>query len=123
MADRSIGDLQARLREFAAARDWEQFHDPKNLTMALAGEVGELIQHFQWLTRDESRDVLRNETTADEVRDELADVAIYLLRLADVLGVDLLEVAFDKIARNEDRYPADAVKGRADIGPAPPPRH
>lgn len=123
MRDRTIGDLQVRLREFAAARDWDQFHDPKNLTMALAGEVGELIEHFQWLTPTESRDVLSDEATADAVRDELADVAIYLSRLADVLGVDLLEAAFDKIERNEARYPADAVKGRADIGPAPPPRH
>lgn len=121
--DESIEGLQARLREFAADRDWEKFHDPKNLTMALAGEVGELIEHFQWLTPDESWRAMRDPTTAEEIRDELADVAIYLARLADVLDVDLLGAAFTKIDRNEDRYPADEVRGRADVRPREAGRH
>lgn len=119
---RSIGDLQARLRGFAAARDWEQFHDPKNLTMALAGEVGELIEHFQWLTPGESWRAMEDGENAEEISDELADVMIYLSRLADLLGVDLLGAAFEKIERNEKRYPAEEVRGRADVGPEGLPR-
>lgn len=121
MTDKSIEELQARLRNFAADRDWEQFHDSKNLTMALAGEVGELIEHFQWLTPDESWRAMEDAKTAEEISDELADVMIYLSRLADVLGVDLLGAAVERIERNENRYPAEQVRGRADIGPAETP--
>jgi len=102
--DASLDDLRLRLRAFAAERDWEQYHTPKNLAMALAGEVGELVELFQWLTPEQSAEVMVGER-ADDVRDELADVAIYLVRLADILGVDLVEVAHAKTRRNEDRFP------------------
>jgi NTP pyrophosphatase (non-canonical NTP hydrolase) len=115
-----IGALQHRLRVFARARDWEQFHTPKNLTMALSGEVGELTSLFQWLTAEESEGVLGTNDLAGRVVDEVADVAIYLLRLADVLDIDLGSVIKNKIDRNEARYPAEAVRGRADIAPQPP---
>jgi NTP pyrophosphatase (non-canonical NTP hydrolase) len=111
-----IEQLQVRLRAFARARDWEQFHTPKNLAMALTGEVGELVEIFQWLTPDEAAAVLDG-PRADDVEDELADVLIYLLRLADVLGVDLVAAANAKLDRNEFRYPADEVRGRADQRP------
>jgi NTP pyrophosphatase (non-canonical NTP hydrolase) len=103
--------LQQRLAAFAAARDWEQFHSPKNLAMALSVEVAELAEEFQWLTQEQSRtlDAERHE----RVRLELADVFIYLLRLADRLDVDLLRAADDKIALNERKYPADRVRGDA----------
>jgi dCTP diphosphatase len=101
----AIDDLQQRLRTFAQDRDWEQFHTPKNLAMALAGEVGELLEIFQWLSLEQSEAVMKSERSAD-VEDELADVFIYLLRLADVLGVDLPKVADAKTAKNERRYPA-----------------
>jgi dCTP diphosphatase len=109
-----IAQLQQRLRDFSAARDWEQFHTPKNLTMALAGEVGELLEIFQWLTPEQAEQVMDSER-ADDVRDELADVVIYLARLADVLDVDLTQVAVAKLDRSEDRYPAEVVRGRADV--------
>jgi NTP pyrophosphatase (non-canonical NTP hydrolase) len=102
----TLDDLIQRLRDFAAARDWEQFHTPKNLVMALSGEVGELAALFQWLTPEQSANALADPAQAAAIRDELADVAIYLIRLADVLGVDLLEAAEAKIDRNEHRFPA-----------------
>ena len=103
--------LQQRLAAFAAARDWEQFHSPKNLAMALSVEAAELVEEFQWLTEAESNalDAERRE----RVRLELADVFIYLLRLADRLEVDLMRAADDKIALNERKYPADRVRGDA----------
>lgn len=111
-----VDELRQRLRGFAAERDWEQFHTPKNLAMALAGEVGELLEVFQWLTPEQAAQVMSS-GRAEDVRDELADVIIYLVRLADILGVDLLEVAHAKLERNHDRFPPDDVHGRADVPP------
>ncbi len=105
MNDASLDDLRLRLRTFAAERDWEQYHTPKNLAMALAGEVGELVALFQWCTPEQSAEVMDTDR-ADDVRDELADVAIYLVRLADRLDVDLAEVAHAKLERNHRRFPA-----------------
>ena len=113
----ALDELRVGLRDFAAERDWGQFHTPKNLAMALAGEVGELLEIFQWLTPEQAAEVMGS-GRADDVRDELADVVIYLVRLADVLGVDLLEVAHAKLARNHDRFPPADVRGRADGPPA-----
>jgi NTP pyrophosphatase (non-canonical NTP hydrolase) len=113
VTDNPIGDLQARLRDFARERDWEQFHNPKNLAMALAAEVGELVEIFQWLTPEQAADVMESERS-DDVRDELADVLIYVARLADVVGVDLPAAADRKLAINDARYPAELVRGRAD---------
>jgi NTP pyrophosphatase (non-canonical NTP hydrolase) len=103
--------LQQRLAAFAAARDWDQFHSPKNLAMALSVEAAELVEEFQWLTEEQSR-ALEAERY-ERVRLELADVLIYLLRLADKLDVDLLRAADDKIAANERKYPAERVRGSA----------
>lgn len=108
-----VARLQAALACFARERDWERFHSPKNLAMALAGEAGELLELFQWLSEDASRDVARDPATARAVRDELADVLLYLVRLADVLGVDLDEAARVKLARNAEKYPADKARGHA----------
>jgi NTP pyrophosphatase (non-canonical NTP hydrolase) len=99
-------ELTERLRGFAAARDWEQFHTPKNLAMALSGEAGELISLFQWLTPEQSMRVMDDAELAPKVTDELADVLLYLLQLADVLKVDLPEAAHAKMDRNEHRFPA-----------------
>lgn len=116
-----VGDrldaLTAALRRFADDRAWGQFHTPKNLVMALVGEVGELVEHFQWLTPEESLEVMADATSARRVADELADVLIYLVRLADVLGVDLLDASRTKLAANAERYPADRVRGSADKAP------
>jgi dCTP diphosphatase len=107
-----ISALQAVLRNFAAVREWEQFHTPKNLTMALAGEIGELLEIFQWLTPEASTEIM-DSARADDVRDELADVFIYLARLADVLEVDLAAVAAAKMDRNVGRFPEGVMRGRA----------
>ncbi|MBT5229971.1 MAG: nucleotide pyrophosphohydrolase [Methylococcales bacterium] len=101
--------LQQRLLDFAKVRDWEQFHSPKNLVMAMNGECGELISHFQWLTEAESHDLSAEKLA--EVRFEMADVQIYLMRMAEVLGVDLMAAANEKTDINENRFPVDKVKG------------
>lgn len=113
-----LGELAARLREFAAARDWEQFHTPKNLAMALAGEVGELVAEFQWLTPEASAAVMTDPEAGGRVRAEMGDVFIYLTRLADVLGIDLLEAARLKLDEGERRYDAETYRGA--IRKAPP---
>ncbi|MFF4775508.1 nucleotide pyrophosphohydrolase [Microtetraspora fusca] len=107
--------LAVRLREFARARDWEQFHTPKNLAMALAGEVGELVAEFQWLTPAESADL--DPRTLARVRSELGDVATYLVRLADVVGVDLVEAAHAKLDESDRRYDPDLYRGSARKAP------
>jgi len=103
--------LARALATFARERDWEQFHSPKNLVMALTGEVGELSELFQWLTERESSAVSTDPTRAQAVRDELADVLLYLVRLADVLGVDLNAAAVHKLAANAARYPVAKARG------------
>jgi dCTP diphosphatase len=101
MAD--LDDLKERLRDFATARDWEQFHTPKNLAMALVAEAAEVVEHFQWLTAADSQAL--DAAQRAEVALELADVLLYLVMLADRLGVDLGEAARRKIALNEQRFP------------------
>jgi NTP pyrophosphatase (non-canonical NTP hydrolase) len=97
--------LEQVLDEFAEARDWRQFHSPKNLAMALTGEVGELVEIFQWRSEQESWLVGQAPETAAHVRQELADVALYLVRLASVLGVDLNAAIQDKLVLNAQKYP------------------
>lgn len=107
----SLEQLRTQLSEFAASRDWEQFHSPKNLSMALIAEAAELVEHFQWLSEAQSR-ALPTEKLA-EVRLELADILIFLIRTADQLDIDLIAAANDKIEINEARYPVEKVKGKA----------
>jgi NTP pyrophosphatase (non-canonical NTP hydrolase) len=101
----SLGALAAALRGFADARGWERYHTPKNLAMALAGEAGELLACFQWLTPEESAHVMHDPGAAADVESELADVLQYLIRLADVLGIDLAEAVRAKMKTNETRFP------------------
>jgi NTP pyrophosphatase (non-canonical NTP hydrolase) len=101
----SLSDLATILRAFARARDWERYHTPKNLAMALAGETGELLACFQWLTPGESTRVMQDPRAAAAVESELADVLQYLIRLADVLGIDLAEAVRKKVQLNESRFP------------------
>jgi dCTP diphosphatase len=107
-----IPEFAERLRVFTAERDWEQFHDPKNLAMALAAEAGELLEVFQWMTTDEVRAGLSVERQ-QAAEEELADVMIYLIRLADVLGVDLDRAVGGKILRNAEKYPVERARGNA----------
>ena len=110
--------LTERLREFADDREWHQFHTPKNLVMALMGEVGELAAEFQWLTPEQSSRVLDDPAAGARVLAEIGDVMIYLTRLADVLGVDLVTAATDKLAASAKRYPADEFRGSAMKAPS-----
>lgn len=103
--------LKLRIRQFADERDWQQYHSPKNLAMALIVEAAELVEHFQWLTEAQSQ-TLAPEKLA-QVSDELADIQIYLIRIADQLKVDLLEAVDKKIEKNAVKYPADKVRGSA----------
>ena len=103
--------LRRDLAAFAAARDWDQFHAPKNLAMALIAECAELVEHFQWLSAEQSAALTPQKRAA--VRLELADVLICLVRIADKLDIDLLQAARDKMVINEKRYPADQVRGDA----------
>ena len=107
-----ILELQSLLADFAAERAWEKFHTPKNLVMALVGEIGELAELFQWLTPEQASEIMSG-AKADHVREEVADVFGYILRLADVLNIDLDEALRAKIDSNAAKYPADVVWGRA----------
>ena len=104
-------DLRAAIGAFIAERDWEQFHSPKNLAMALSVEVAEIVEHFQWVTEEESKNLPPEKLT--ELREEIGDVMIYLTELADKLGIDAVEAAKAKVESNEKKYPADLVKGKA----------
>jgi NTP pyrophosphatase (non-canonical NTP hydrolase) len=105
----SIGELQTALRAFAHERDWEQFHSPKNLAAALAVEAGEVLEHFQWLSESESATL--DDARRREVALELADVLLYLVRLADRLDVDLMASAREKLAINAQKYPVERARG------------
>lgn len=109
----AIDDLQQLVAEFSERRDWAQFHTPKNLVMALSGEVGELTEIFQWLTPAQSSAISDDERTRRHVEEEIADVFIYLLRLADVLDIDLEEAVRKKVEANTLKYPEDKSRGRA----------
>ena len=111
MSSTDLNSLKQRLRDFAQARDWDQFHSPKNLSMALSAEVAEIIEHFQWLTEEQSKNLPQNKL--EEVETELADTLIYLIRLADKLDIDLVAAAERKIEVNEGKYPVEKAKGNA----------
>jgi NTP pyrophosphatase (non-canonical NTP hydrolase) len=105
----SLESLRDRLREFASERDWDQFHTPKNLSMALIAEAAELIEHFQWVEGNQSH--LLEDKTRQSVEEELADILIYLVRISDKLGIDLYKAVDRKILINERNYPSDKVRG------------
>ena len=107
----SLEQLRRQLAAFADKRDWQQFHSPKNLSMALIAEAAELVEHFQWLTEEQSWQLEPGVKTAVSL--ELADILIYLVRTADQLDIDLIASALDKIKINEQRYPVDKVRGKA----------
>src|SRR6478752_6113097 len=109
MSSSALTELTQRLREFAAERDWDQFHSPKNLVMALSVEVAELMEHFQWVTEQQSADP--DVETKIKIEEEIADIQLYLIRLADKLDIDILSAVNRKFKKNEEKYPADKVRG------------
>ncbi|MEU1585348.1 nucleotide pyrophosphohydrolase [Micromonospora sp. NPDC005710] len=116
-AVRGVSQLAAELRRFAEEREWQQFHTPKNLAMALSGEVGELLAELQWLTPEQAAQVMAHPEAGARVRAEIGDVMIYLTRLADVLDIDLVDAATDKLADSARRYPVATARGSAAKAP------
>ncbi|GAA1274644.1 nucleotide pyrophosphohydrolase [Sphaerisporangium rubeum] len=112
-----LGELAVRMRRFAHEREWERFHTPKNLAMALAGEAGEVLAELQWLTPEESARVMDDEEAAGRLRGEVADVTLYLVRLADVLGIDLVAAAHAKLDESDRRYTVAEYRGSARKAP------
>jgi NTP pyrophosphatase (non-canonical NTP hydrolase) len=108
----TLGELRHAVHDFVAARDWYQYHTPKNLAMSIAIEAAEIMEHFQWLSNEESRSLLDDEQMRAEVADELADVLIYCLSFANTSGIDISTVVAAKLARNEGRFPVERVRGR-----------
>jgi len=106
-----MNELMEKIRQFIQERDWEQFHSPKNLSMALSIEAAEIMEHFQWKTTEESRDL--DEETFSEVKDEIGDTFVYLLRLCDELNIDLLRAANNKMPKNATKYPVEKAKGNS----------
>jgi len=108
----TIAQLQDFVAEFVAERKWEPFHDPKNLSMAIAIEAAELMEHFQWVRSENLEDVINDEKTAGEIRDEIADTFCFLLSLSNCLGVDLANALEQKMVKNRKKYPAEEFRGR-----------
>ena len=108
----TLETLKEAVRRFAAERDWEPFHSPKNLVMGMAVETAELMEHFLWIENDASRRVVDDKAKLGEVADEMADVACYLLALSNSLGIDLSDAVLGKLAKNAIKYPVEKCKGR-----------
>jgi len=111
MQNRSFADLAKLLKKFSDERDWEQFHYPKNLAMALTVEAAELLEHFQWMTENESEKLSAEKL--QQIQEEIGDVLIYLTRFADRLGIDALEAAYQKLEINRVKYPIEKARGSA----------
>ncbi|PML58224.1 nucleotide pyrophosphohydrolase [Vibrio lentus] len=111
MKSKELESLTSKLSEFARERDWDKFHSPKNLSMALSGEAGELVEVFQWLTEEESKNLTSRQK--ERAEEEIADVFLYLLRLSDKLDIDLIEASSKKLALNEAKYPVERCYGTA----------
>jgi NTP pyrophosphatase (non-canonical NTP hydrolase) len=107
-----MDDLIEKIRNFRLDRDWDQYHSPKNLAMALVVEAGELAEHFQWLSEEQSNSLPPDKLA--EVKEEIGDVLIYLANLCDKLGIDPMEAAHSKLAQNEEKYPVSLVRGKSD---------
>jgi dCTP diphosphatase len=107
----NLDDLRSAIDAFIRERDWEQFHSPKNLAMALSVEIAEIVEHFQWLTEEQSQNLPPEKLAA--IRDEIGDVMIYLTELSEKLGIDPVEAAKAKVTINGQKYPAELVKGKA----------
>ena len=110
----TVAALKARVLAFVQERDWEQFHSPKNLSMALAAETGELMEHFLWATPEQSHAIVRDQAKRAKIADELADVVIYAIEFATITGLDVAAAIEAKMAANARKYPVEKAKGRAD---------
>ena len=111
-ADTTVAELRRLIAAFIRERDWEQFHDPKNLSMAIATEAAELMEHFRWANNDESRDLVKDPTRRQEVAEELADILAFLLSFANSADIDLSAALHAKMTKNARKYPSDEYQGR-----------
>ena len=109
---RTLSDLKGKVADFVGEREWEQFHSPKNLSMAITIEAAELMELFQWATLEESRSLCSEPERAERVREEIADIVIYCLSLCNILGIDLTAAVESKIEKNVSKYPRDLYRGR-----------
>ena len=109
----NLDGIRKRLAQFVQARNWDQFHTPKNLSMALAAETAELLEIFQWLTDAQSKEIVHNKKEMAHIRQEIADVMIYLIRLADTLDINIEKAILEKIELNEKKYPVELAKDNA----------
>lgn len=110
----TVAELKARVLAFVQARDWEQFHTPKNLSMALAAETGELMEHFLWATPEQSRALAADPAKRAKIADELADVVVYALEFANITGIDVAAAIETKMRANALKYPVEKARGRSD---------
>ena len=110
----TVSELKSSVLAFVRARDWEQFHSPKNLSMALAAEAGELMEHFLWSTPDQAASLARDPAKRERIAEELADVVIYALEFANMTGIDVSSAIEAKLASNARRYPVEKARGRSD---------
>ncbi len=108
-----VAEIKEKVLQFAAERDWEQFHTPKNLSMALASEAAELMEHFLWSDSAQSRQLVNDPVKGTKIREELADVLIYALEFANIAGIDVAEAIEHKMARNAEKYPVEKARGSA----------
>ena len=110
--DTTVGELRRLIADFIRERDWEQFHDPKNLSMAIATEAAELMEHFRWVKNDPSRELVRDERARAEVAEELADILAFTLSFANAAGIDITTALRTKMAKNARKYPAEEYRGK-----------
>jgi len=110
--DTTVAQLRQIIADFLRQRDWEQFHDPKNLSMAIATEAAELMEHFRWAKNEDSHHMLSNPKTRQEVGEELADILAFVLSFANATGIDVTTALRDKMIKNAEKYPVDEYKGR-----------
>lgn len=112
-SETNLAEIKERVLAFAKERDWEQFHSPKNLSMALAAEAGELLEHFLWTESSTSREVIKDEAKIRKIREELADIVIYALEFANMTQTDLAKAIEKKMSQNAAKYPVDKARGRS----------
>ncbi len=108
----TLQEIKARIKQFIKERDWEQFHSPKNLSMSISIEAAELMEHFQWLTTEQSKKLLKKENKRTEIEDELADIAIYIIDFCNLFGIDIERSIIKKLEKTARKYPTNLVRGK-----------
>lgn len=109
----TLQEIKARIKQFVRERDWEQYHSPKNLSMSIAIEAAELMEHFQWLTIEQSKKLLKDKKKREEIEDELADIVIFILDFCNLSGINIERSTLSKLEKTAKKYPANLVRGKA----------